>query len=156
MFEDKFEFLWFFCLFLFLFLFFFPQGLESTEFNRSFRDKRRANNHFFSLFLLFFDVTLSGFRSLLLEQRLLLWALNLLKNLSESRTLPWVPQVFLACGVNFRCLPKADTSSALGRSKDLTETGNRARKVSGTQGTRTPETLKNISWTLSNFFHQET
>ena len=63
---------------------------------------------------------------------------------------PWVPEVFLACGGNFRCWPKADTFSAVGRSherrsrekkafraghyKDLTETGNRARKVSGTQG----------------------
>ena len=55
---------------------------------------------------------------------------------------PWVPEVFLACGGKFRCWPKADTSSAVGRSreknaghyKDLTETGNRARKVSGTQG----------------------
>ena len=55
----------------------------------------------------------------------------------------WVPEVFLACGGgNFRCWPKADTSSVLGRSherraghlKDLTETGKRARKVSGTQG----------------------
>ena len=44
----------------------------------------------------------------------------------------WVPEVFLACGRNFRCWPKADTSS--GHYKDLTETGNRARKVSGTQG----------------------
>ena len=57
--------------------------------------------------------------------------------------LPWVPEVFLACGGNFRCWPKADTSSALGRSReghyeDLTETGNRARKVSGTQGTVNP------------------
>ena len=41
--------------------------------------------------------------------------------------LPWVPEVFLACGGNFRCWPKANTSSAK-------ETGNRARKVSGTQG----------------------
>ena len=56
--------------------------------------------------------------------------------------LPWVPEVFLACSGNFRCWPKADTSSAVGRSReknaghyeDLTETGNRARKVSGTQG----------------------
>ena len=59
--------------------------------------------------------------------------------------LPWVPKVFLACGGNFRCWLKADTSSAVGRSrekkafraghyKDLTETGNRARKVSGTEG----------------------
>ena len=23
---------------------------------------------------------------------------------------PWVPEVFLACGGNFRCWPKADTS----------------------------------------------
>ena len=63
------------------------------------------------------------------------------------------PEVFLACGGNFRCRPKADRASAIGRSherrsrekkkkkafraghyKDLTETGNRARKVSGTQG----------------------
>jgi len=58
--------------------------------------------------------------------------------------LPWVSEGFLACGGNFRCWPKADTSSAVGRRherrrshyKDLTETGNRARKVSGTQGTR--------------------
>ena len=64
-------------------------------------------------------------------------------------TIPWVPEIFLACGGNFWCWPKADTSSAVGRSheqakprageaaghyKDLTETGNRARKVSGTQG----------------------
>ena len=26
--------------------------------------------------------------------------------------LPWVPEVFLACGGNLRCWPKADTSSA--------------------------------------------
>ena len=25
----------------------------------------------------------------------------------------WVPEVFLACGGNFRCWPKADTSSAV-------------------------------------------
>ena len=53
--------------------------------------------------------------------------------------LPWVPEVFLACGGNLLCRPSADTSSAVGPSraghyKDLTETGNRARKVSGTQG----------------------
>ena len=46
--------------------------------------------------------------------------------------LRWVSEVFLASGGNFRCWPKADTSS--GHYKDLTETGNRARKVSGTQG----------------------
>ena len=38
--------------------------------------------------------------------------------------LPWVPEVFLACGGNFRYWPKAE---------DLTQTGNRARKISGTQ-----------------------
>ena len=43
-----------------------------------------------------------------------------------SVRLPWVPEVFLACGGNFRC--------RAGHYKDLTETGNRARKVSGTQG----------------------
>ena len=45
--------------------------------------------------------------------------------------LRWVSEVFLACGRNFRFWPKADTSS--GHYKDLTETGNRAREVSGTQ-----------------------
>ena len=50
---------------------------------------------------------------------------------STTTAIPWVAEVFLACGENFRCWPKADTSSAVGR----TETGNRARKVSGTQGT---------------------
>ena len=33
-------------------------------------------------------------------------------------SLPWVPEVFLACGWNFRCWPKADTSSAVGRSHE--------------------------------------
>ena len=28
-----------------------------------------------------------------------------------ANTLPWAPEVFLACGGNFRCWPKADTSS---------------------------------------------
>ena len=75
-----------------------------------------------------------------------------------SLTLPWVPEVFLAYGGNFRCWPKADTSSAVGRSherrsreknafraghyKDLTETGNRARKVAGIQGTLTGDKLR--------------
>ena len=45
---------------------------------------------------------------------------------------PWVPEVFLAHGGNFRCWPKAE--AARKNYKDLTETGNRARKVSGTQG----------------------
>ena len=35
------------------------------------------------------------------------------------RIIPWVPEVFLACGVNFRCLPKADKSSVVGRSQEL-------------------------------------
>ena len=52
--------------------------------------------------------------------------------------LPWVTEVFLACGGNFRCWPKAEATSGeafrAGHYKDLTETGNRARKVSGTQG----------------------
>ena len=47
----------------------------------------------------------------------------------KAPVVPWVPEVFLACGGNFRCWPKAEAT------KDLTETGNRARKVSGTQGT---------------------
>ena len=46
--------------------------------------------------------------------------------------IPWAPEVFLAYSGNFRCWPKADTSSADGRSH--TETGIRERKVSGTQG----------------------
>ena len=63
--------------------------------------------------------------------------------------LPWVTEVFLACGGNFWCWPKAETSSAVGRIHgrrsrekkraghyiDLTETGICARKGSGTQGT---------------------
>ena len=58
-------------------------------------------------------------------------------------TLPWVPEVFLACGRNLQCRPKADRSSAFraGHYKDLTETGNRARKVSGTQGIDTSASL---------------
>ena len=32
--------------------------------------------------------------------------------------IPWVPEVFLACGGNFRCWPKADTSSAVGWSHE--------------------------------------
>ena len=37
----------------------------------------------------------------------------------STKRVPWVPEVFLTCG----------------HYKDLTEIGNRARKVSGTQGT---------------------
>ena len=46
---------------------------------------------------------------------------KLLRNISDVRkVLPWVPEVFLACGGNFRCW--------------LDRNWNRARKVSGTQG----------------------
>ena len=41
------------------------------------------------------------------------------------------------CGGNFRCWPKADTSSAICQSHDRTR--NRARKVSGTQGSSKQE-----------------
>ena len=73
-----------------------------------------------------------------------------------SLTLPWVPEVFLAYGGNF-LLAEGDTSSPVGRShggeaarnifraghyKDLTETGNRARKVAGIQGTLTCDKLR--------------
>ena len=40
------------------------------------------------------------------------------KKVLITTTLPWVPEVFLACGGNFRCCPKADTSSAVGRSHE--------------------------------------
>ena len=30
----------------------------------------------------------------------------------------WVPEVFLACGGNFRCWPKSDTSLVVGRSRE--------------------------------------
>ena len=52
---------------------------------------------------------------------------------------PWIPEVFLACGGNFRCWPKTDTSSAVGR-------GNRASEVSGTQGTCTATWQLVHSW----------
>ena len=56
------------------------------------------------------------------------------RNLKEWH-IPWVPEAFFAYGGNFRCWPKADTwSFRAGHYKDLTETGNRARKISGTQG----------------------
>ena len=55
--------------------------------------------------------------------------------------LPWVPEVFLACGGNFRRWPKAEATSGegAGHYKDLTETLNRARKVSGTQSKGNPD-----------------
>jgi len=51
--------------------------------------------------------------------------------------------------------PKADTSLALGRSraghyKDLTETGNRARKVSGTQGSISKTQFKHRTFHVLN------
>ena len=71
--------------------------------------------------------------------------------------LPWVPEVFLACDGNFRCLaegrhifgrrpkPRAakrgEARRSAGHYKDLTETGNRARNVSGTQGISGPNLL---------------
>ena len=54
------------------------------------------------------------------------------KTLYGVLSLPRVPEVFLACGEHFRCWPKAEATS--GHCKGLTETGNRDRKVSGTQG----------------------
>ena len=39
-------------------------------------------------------------------------------HLGELCTVPWVPEVFLACGRNFRCWPKADTTSVVGRSHE--------------------------------------
>ena len=71
-----------------------------------------------------------------------------LVNYVISVTLPWAPEVFLACGGRLTCLqPQAEATSGeaarktfhAGHYKDLTETGNRARKVSGTQGTVTWE-----------------
>ena len=51
-------------------------------------------------------------------------------------SLPWVPEVFLACsGINLRCRPNAEATIE-GWTRDLyvTEIENRERKVSGTQG----------------------
>ena len=75
--------------------------------------------------------------------------------------LPWVPEVFLACGGNFRCWPKANTSSAVGRSHErwvtikpnLTETGNRVRKVSGTQGTSVWDASENMGCNLRGWHY---
>ena len=61
----------------------------------------------------------------------------------SCRRLARVPEVFLACGGNFSVLAEGRhilghrlNPRAAGHYKDLTETGNRARKVSGTQGRR--------------------
>ena len=64
------------------------------------------------------------------------------ENTCKDVMLPWVTEVFLACGGNFRCRPTAEATSGeagrktfrVGHYKDLTETKNRARKVSGTKG----------------------
>ena len=61
----------------------------------------------------------------------------------EPRTYPGYQRFFSRAAENFRCGLKADTSSAVGQSHeraqvtiDSTETGDRARKVSGPQGTK--------------------
>ena len=41
-----------------------------------------------------------------------------IKTNDDGDGIPWVPEVFLAGGGNFRCWPKADTSSAVGRSHE--------------------------------------
>ena len=74
---------------------------------------------------------------------------------TDKITVPWVPEVFLTCGWNFRCGPMADTSSAVGRSHERQsreKTLNRARKVSGTQGKITASCqTKYVSQALRNF-----
>ena len=64
---------------------------------------------------------------------------------------PWEPEVFLSCGRNFRCWLKAE---AAGHYKDLTETGNRARNVSGTQGMPAEErfNIERFSYNLEKGF----
>ena len=49
--------------------------------------------------------------------------------------IPWVSEVLLARGGNLRCWPKPRAAKRAGHYNDLTETGNRARKVSDTHGT---------------------
>ena len=65
---------------------------------------------------------------------------------SHWTAVPWVPEVFLARGGNFRCWPKADTSSAVGRSHEPDR--NRAKKSlwhPGGQGFESHTSL-NFSW----------
>ena len=50
-----------------------------------------------------------------------------------SDHIPWEPEVFLACGGNFRCWPKADTGEAT--------SGEAARKTSGTERCFLPSPL---------------
>ena len=64
---------------------------------------------------------------------------KLLRNISDVRkVLPWVPEVFLACGGNFRC--------------SLDRNWNRARKVSGTQGRKVCGNPR-ISWQIFKFLN---
>ena len=51
------------------------------------------------------------------KERLSLFNKQISKVITGNR-IPWVPEVFLAGGGNFRCWPKADTSSAVGRSHE--------------------------------------
>ena len=50
--------------------------------------------------------------------------------ITASLNLPWVPEVFLACGGNFPCWPKAEATS-----------GEAARKTSGTERCFLPSPL---------------
>ena len=43
---------------------------------------------------------------------------SLLVSKVTNNWIPWVPEVFFACGGNFRCWSKADTSSVVGRSRE--------------------------------------
>ena len=62
----------------------------------------------------------------------LAWLKNWVSSNANFRiSVPWVPEFFLACDENFRCWPKAEAARKTfraGHYKDLTETGNRARK----------------------------
>ena len=90
-------------------------------------------------------VSVSGFTGFVWTEGRFVWKSARFKKYPDP-CYPGYQRFFLACGGNFRCWPKADTSLAVGRSherrsrrktlraghyKDLTETGNRPRKVSG-------------------------
>ena len=71
--------------------------------------------------------------------------------------LPWVPEVFLACGGTFSVLAEGRSHErrGTGHCKDLRETGNLARKVSGTQGNKGGHQYKSFQGherTLFQFF----
>ena len=74
------------------------------------------------LFTIFFSLTFLEKRLGSLREET--WGLQdsceLLSVLSSANypLIPWVPEVFLACRRNFWCWPKADTSSAVGRSHE--------------------------------------